>query len=58
MLRTCRRLGVPALDALRSYWGTAVLVAGTAAVALAAALPVFSLVRQGGSGLAPRLTRS
>jgi len=54
-LRVARRIGIPAFDAVRTYWGTAALVAATAAVALGAALPVTSLARQDGSGLLPRL---
>jgi len=55
MLRATRRIGVPAVQALASYWGTAAVVAATGAAALAAVLPVASLVRGGTAGLAPRL---
>jgi len=56
MLNTARRIGVPAAQALRLYWGTALLVALTGIVALGAVFPVASLVRDGGHGLAPRLS--
>jgi putative ABC transport system permease protein len=55
MLKATRRIGVPAAQALRSYWGTAALGAATAAAALAAVLPVASLVRGSAAGFAPRV---
>lgn len=45
----------PALWGLRAYWGTCLLLAAAAAVALAALLPVTALVASGGTGLATRL---
>jgi FtsX-like permease family protein/MacB-like protein len=44
-----------ALHDIRSYWGTALLLAAAGAVALAAALPVTSLVSGGPEGLRNRL---
>ena len=43
------RIGVPALWALRAYWGTSVLLVCAAAMALAAILPVTSLLHSGTS---------
>ncbi len=50
-LAPLRRTLVPALWSLRAYSGTAVLLAATAAVGLAALLPVTSLVAPGGGGV-------
>src|SRR5690242_2246820 len=45
----------PAAWALRTYWGTTVLLVGTTAAALGAVLPAASLLRLAPSGAAPRL---
>jgi MacB-like protein/FtsX-like permease family protein len=50
-----RRTVTPALRALRTYWGTTLLLLATAATALAALLPVTSLVASAGGGLSTRL---
>jgi len=50
-----RRVLAPAVAGLRTYWGTAVLLMAAAAAALAALLPVTSLIAPGDAGLAPRL---
>lgn len=47
--RRLRRVWVPALWALRTFWGTSVLLVCAAAGALAAIMPVTSLLRPGGS---------
>ncbi len=48
-----RRTVVPALQALRSYWGTAVLLVAACAAGLAVMLPVTSLASWGASGITP-----
>lgn len=53
--RNLQRALAPALWGLRAYWGTAVLLAGAAATALTALLPVTSLSAWGPTGLATRL---
>lgn len=53
-LASLRRTLDPALWSPRAYWGTAVLLAATAAVGLAALLPVTSLVAPVGGALSPR----
>src|SRR6266545_2626897 len=50
-----RRTVAPAIWALSAYRGTALLLATTAAVGLAAVLPVTSLATRGAGGLATRL---
>lgn len=50
-----RRVLAPALSSLRAYWGTAALLMAAAVAALAALLPVTSLVAPDETGLAPRL---
>jgi len=50
-----RRVVVPAVSSLRTYWGTAALLMAAAVAALAALLPVTSLVAPGSGELAPRL---
>jgi putative ABC transport system permease protein len=50
-----QRTVAPALQALRAYWGTAVLVVATVAVGLAATLPVTSLVAAGAAGVTPSI---
>jgi putative ABC transport system permease protein len=49
-----RRVAVPALGALRMYWGTVALLTGTGLLALAAFLPVATLLHTG-PGPATRL---
>lgn len=49
-----RRTATPARQALRTYWGTAVLLAAAGAAALAVLLPAASLVGRG-TGLPARL---
>ena len=51
---TSRRIATPALQALRTYWGTGVLLAAAGAAALAVVLPAASLVGSG-AGLPSRL---
>jgi putative ABC transport system permease protein len=46
---------VPALRTLRTYWGTAVLLAAAGAAALAVMLPVTSLAALSASGITSRL---
>lgn len=53
--RNLTRSAAPALWGLRVYWGTGVLLAGAAAIAIAALLPVTSLASWGPTGLATRL---
>ncbi len=50
-----RRAVVPALQALRSYWGTAVLLVAACAAGLAVMLPVTAVAGWGASGLAPSI---
>ncbi|MEO8451284.1 MAG: FtsX-like permease family protein [Gemmatimonadota bacterium] len=50
-----RRAAAAARSGIRMYWETAVIAAATGIVALAAALPVASIVRLTASGLVPRL---
>jgi hypothetical protein len=50
-----RRVLAPAISSVRAYWGTAALLWAAAAAALAALLPVTSLVAPDETGLAPRL---
>ena len=47
--RRIRRTTVPAVQALRTYWGTSLLVATAGIVALAAILPVTSLLESSAS---------
>jgi hypothetical protein len=49
-----RRVAVPALAALRMYWGTVALLTGTGLLALAAFLPIAALLHTG-PGAATRL---
>ena len=51
---TARRVATPARQALRTYWGTAVLLAAACAAALAVLLPAASLVARG-AGVPSRL---
>jgi hypothetical protein len=53
--RNLTRTAAAALWGLRAYWGTGVVLAGTAATALIALLPVTSLSAWGPTGLATRL---
>src|SRR5260370_8581045 len=50
-----RRVVAPAVASLRTYRGTAALLMAAAVAALAALLPVTSLVSSDDAGLAPRL---
>lgn len=53
--RNLTRTAAAALWGLRAYWGTGVVLAGAAATALIALLPVTSLSAWGPTGLATRL---
>jgi putative ABC transport system permease protein len=53
-----RRTVVPALEALRAYWGTTVLLVAACAAALAVMLPVAALVAPSGAGVAPTIALS
>ncbi|MGH7498694.1 MAG: FtsX-like permease family protein [Gemmatimonadales bacterium] len=55
VMRGVRRIGVPALGAVRTYWGTSALLVLAVVVALAAIVPVTSLLHSG-AALTPRLT--
>jgi putative ABC transport system permease protein len=50
-----RRTILPALQVLRVYWGTAVLLVAACAAGLGVMLPVTSLAHWGTSGLAPTI---
>ena len=53
-----RSVTVSAFDGLRTYWGTAALVVMAGVAALAALLPVTTLLRESAIGLVSRLTIS
>ena len=53
--RAVRRVGAPACWALRSYWGTAALLAAAGGAGLFALLPVTSLADGTRPGFASRL---
>ena len=53
-----RRSVIPALDALRAYWGTTLLLVAACAAALAVMLPVTALVTPSGGGVSPTIALS
>jgi len=53
-----QRTAVPALQALRAYWGTTILLVAACAAGLAVMLPVTSLATLGGAGVAPTIALS